>query len=457
MEREVILLRITNTPPAQVHMILNKAIVVKKDNPKYSISKSERQPLQSKSVIRNPGPGQYNIPSKFVESAKFSFGIKHKDLNSSVLSDKAPGPGYYSPDKLKKNDAKFSFGIKSNIELRNSRDLPGPGKYNNTSFLSETHGVGAFGTDKKLKDFMSKTLMSNPGPGAYNSTNDKAVSRVKRDPTTKFGTSLRISENKTALANPGPGSYTIDRDLGAYAPKYSLSPKRESDITRVKKIPGPGSYNPNNSITVKASPGIRFGRSQRISVDVGKSNRKKLDKNNNLPGPFDTARPIIDDHKDFNSRRKNSPSVGFGSSTRPNLTRPKDIPGPGEYALPSLISEGPGFKMGVRVNTKKASEVPGPGQYEPSIDLLRKSMPKFGMGSSPRYPSSKTDKLPGPGSYDSQAVRKLNPKAYKFGSEARERRVIDNGPGPGSYKIPTKIIEAPKYLLPKTDEQFAYV
>ena len=44
----------------------------------------------------------------------------------------------------------------------------------------------------------------------------------------------------------------------------------------------------------------------------------------------------------------------------------------------------------------------------------------------------------------------------KFGTEPREKRIKNFVPGPGTYKIPTKIVEAPKYLV-QSDEQFQYV
>ena len=52
---------------------------IRKDVPKFSMGKAGRQPIQPKSVIQNPGPGQYSVPSKIAETAKFSFGLKHND------------------------------------------------------------------------------------------------------------------------------------------------------------------------------------------------------------------------------------------------------------------------------------------------------------------------------------------------------------------------------------------
>ena len=46
-------------------------------------------------------------------------------------------------------------------------------------------------------------------------------------------------------------------------------------------------------------------------------------------------------------------------------------------------------------------------------------------------------------------------KMGKFGTSPRSKAVRDSGPGPGSYKIPSRIVEAPKYLV-KRDERYAY-
>ena len=55
--------------------------------------------------------------------------------------------------------------------------------------------------------------------------------------------------------------------------------------------------------------------------------------------------------------------------------------------------------MGIRIRDKKANNSPSPGQYNPTYEVLKKSMPKFGMGSSSRYQDKNRDSAPGPGSY----------------------------------------------------------
>lgn len=88
---------------------VTKSTVIKRDQPMYSIGKGKRESIQYKSMVKNPGPGDYSLPSKFVESAKYSFGIRHVDFDKSKNLMKSPGPGEYSPEKPKP-DSKFSFG-----------------------------------------------------------------------------------------------------------------------------------------------------------------------------------------------------------------------------------------------------------------------------------------------------------------------------------------------------------
>ena len=261
----------------------------------------------------------------------------------------------------------------------------------------------------------------------------------------KFGKATRNYQNKTILFNPGPGTYAIPSDIGRESPSYSLSPKRENNITRVKgKVPGPGSYNPDSSFSLRAPPNCKFGSGQRISVDLSKTQ---------IPSPLEYI-----PKEDMISNKRNAPAFGFGTSRRPDLSRNKESPGPGNYSIPSKIKEGPGYQMGVRIRDKRLSESPSPGQYSPTYESVKTSMPKFGMGSSSRY-NQKINLIPGPGAYD---IKIEDPKFKlfkygKFGSDSRYKIHKNNIPGPGAYRIPTKIVEAPRYLMPKIDETFAYV
>ena len=66
---------------------------------------------------------------------------------------------------------------------------------------------------------------------------------------------------------------------------------------------------------------------------------------------------------------------------------------------------------------------------------------------------------PGPGSYESDSNMNHTKlfKNGKFGKSNRNPKKSSMSPGPGAYKIPCKIVEAPKYLLPNADDSFSYV
>lgn len=71
--------------------------------------------------------------------------------------------------------------------------------------------------------------------------------------------------------------------------------------------------------------------------------------------------------------------------------------------------------MGLKLQSDIANNrfVPGPGQYAPDSTSSKLAAPKFGFGSSTRPPMAKSDV-----------------------------------PGPGSYYIPTHVMDVPTYSLP---------
>ncbi len=68
--------------------------------------------------------------------------------------------------------------------------------------------------------------------------------------------------------------------------------------------------------------------------------------------------------------------------------------------------------------------VPGPGSYVNSAEKLRATAPSFGFGTSKR-PEIGSTKL--------------------------------NVPGPGSYKVNTKVQDVPTFALPNRKEEFKFV
>jgi hypothetical protein len=47
--------------------------------------------------------------------------------------------------------------------------------------------------------------------------------------------------------------------------------------------------------------------------------------------------------------------------------------------------------------------------------------------------------------------------SFKFGKEVKRSMKEDESPGPGFYKIPCRIAEVPRYVLPKQNEKYKFV
>lgn len=184
------------------------------------------------------------------------------------------------------------FSLRPRLEPKNKNNPPGPGEYSPTYHQRETslsYSLGSPAPNKGKKGV--------PGPGTYES-------RVSSAPGTKFASSSRM-------------------------------------ISRMEKVPGPGSYRANSDPT-----------------------------------------------------REKTPAYGFGSGPQRNLYIKKPTPGPGAYdgkAVATQLS----IKMAARPKDNARVGTVGPGSYEFREHVHRKS-PSFSLGTTTRMkhfsPSS-----PGPG------------------------------------------------------------
>lgn len=215
----------------------------------------------------------------------------------------------------------------------------------------------------------NKEIAKSPGPGQYTSRNES--SKIVKSPEWTIGTSKRELYNNKALS-PGPGTYKTIADKND-APKYLFGAKSVSDLEKFKKmVPGPGQYSPVSNAFNKTS--FSFGG------------------RHNLP--------------DKNVLNK---------------------PGPGTYLSKSTLEQTLGkfgiSEKGVPLVSKLIIANPGPGQYnKPSEEVLKRSAPKFGFGSSTRTEEKSTKikrDFPGPGQYQSQA---------KIGNEAPSYTLLPRRP-----------------------------
>ena len=54
------------------------------------------------------------------------------------------------------------------------------------------------------------------------------------------------------------------------------------------------------------------------------------------------------------------------------------------------------------------------------------------------------ENVPGPGNYNYPTDGTM--PSYRFGTEARDRKLTNPTPGPGQYHIPSSIVDVPRYL-----------
>lgn len=114
--------------------------------------------------------------------------------------------------------------------------------------------------------------------------------------------------------------------------------KLEDIETKKKRIaPGPGRYDPKNSVVNQSMPNCKFGSSSREELGGGKEQRNKPG-----PGQYYASNKIL---------VQSSPSFGFGSSQRESLSPGKlKTPGPGNYPSKKFLgTEGVRYSMGATI------------------------------------------------------------------------------------------------------------
>lgn len=108
-----------------------------------------------------PGPGNYESPSKIVESQGKSMGVKY---DIKVLSGKlGPGPGGYEMDNAKKQDFSYSMGNKlEDLDFKKQSFKPGPGTHN----PEKRHDIPSMKFGSGQRSSLEGKVFA-PGPGAY--------------------------------------------------------------------------------------------------------------------------------------------------------------------------------------------------------------------------------------------------------------------------------------------------
>jgi hypothetical protein len=103
--------------------------------------------------------------------------------------------------------------------------------------------------------------------------------------------------------------------------------------------------------------------------------------------------------------------------------------------------------------------MPGPSDYNPNDSL--KKMPRATIGNEPKKSCLvPREKSPGPQCYEPKRLQwKRRASAVIFNREKRNGIIRSNNvvsPGPGSYMIPCKFYDKPKFMI-KGENHFRFV
>ena len=398
----------------------------------------------SKNKNNNPGPGQYNIPTKLFNGPKYSMATKSGAFDPTKNSF-APGPGQYNiTTKNRPSSAKYTMRAKP-ID-RNSEITPGPGNYNIRSEKELQVPSYKFGHDKK-RGLEYDNARYVPGPGNYEYNAD-----ILHEKHPKFSFGKETRGDSKGYKTPGPGQYEYKNYIGKEGPKITMSAKFNSRFQEGDRryVPGPGQYDETNTNKYK---------NKNPSYRIGTAKRRGLYNSVDNPGPGQYA-----PDKYTNTVRTKTPSWKIGTGKRPDLNPgDKSTPGVGNYNISKNIGTGgPKYTIVGKGNAGDlGNKNPGPGQYENSNAIYRKN-PSWKIGTSQRDDELKRVKregVPGPGNYEFDDRTKYNAPKYKFGSEKRGNIQKSDTPGPGQYRIPCSFDDINDYTREQGnfDAKFRYV
>lgn len=169
----------------------------------------------------------------------------------------SPGPGSYNPiDHLAhQRSPVYDFGNQQERPRAAAHDVPGPGmydakhdqKYVNLSYkIPQGNRMSPMSRDQRL----------NPGPAHYQSVKDlfgKDGIKVRNLYLIKQQYTIGQRSPSIPFADlPGPGFYPSRKPFFEEALKFTIGHKRERSAGNAN--PGPGYYNPRDTLVKPSSP-----------------------------------------------------------------------------------------------------------------------------------------------------------------------------------------------------------
>jgi Sperm-tail PG-rich repeat len=178
----------------------------------------------------------------------------------------------------------------------------------------------------------------------------------------------------------------VSKDFGAEAPKFSLYGK--TGFGKKQSTPGPGQYNPKESLTQR--------------------NQKS---------------PTLKGASRFNDNRRDS------------------SPGPGMYYKEEFFAKNANaVTIKGKNNENPRDNSPGPGAYDPTLDAVKQAVRGINIASSIKpvndiYSRTARDLIPGPGTYNKiDDFFGKDAPAFSLRGKSRDKSASDL-PGPGAYTV----------------------
>ena len=381
-----------------------------------------------------PGPGYYTSPTPR-QMVPYAFGRSERavsDFSSNKYED-IPGPGAYS---YASNSTSISSKTPFNTSSARFPSLectwkPGPGSYHQSQLSQQP------------KRKIVQTLCIHPSPvpvsipllerhelAIYDGHETKVspaeynpkFDQIKpRNPASLFSKSRipKVYENYQGNENLGPGAYFLETTEASFVSRHLSMEKRFKEKTT--HSPGPGSYDPNISIS-KPSPPRPF--------------LSKLERSLNI------AKNIVQDYpqKKKKTIEKKIMNAVFASASKRDCNKiaASSPIGPGKYEISPIKKEGFKFNAEPRFKNKEESPV-GPGTYDPQELPNRSSpvnlkSPRFRKLSDLYVHEIGQKSYPGPGDYEIQITGKKQYKGLAFEtSSGRIDRKYNLSPDPGQY------------------------